>query len=228
MIYLYTLLTIVVFFLSVKLSKKLAISLLNPFLLTLLLLVAILVIFQIPYKEYQQGTSPLSHFLGLAIVALAIPLYEQFPQIRQRWKAISFILLLGTLVSMCSGMLLALLLGGTQDIVAALMPKSVTMPLALVITGEIGGEFALSAVGVMVAGLLGAVLGVPILKLARITNPQAIGMSLGIASHALGTARCMELNTKSASYSSLALVICGLLSSFIAPPIFHLAVKWLM
>ncbi|VEI45409.1 putative effector of murein hydrolase [Actinobacillus equuli] len=155
----------------------------------------------------------------MAIVALAIPLYEQFPQIRQRWKAISFILLLGTLVSMCSGMLLALLLGGTQDIVAALMPKSVTMPLALVITGEIGGEFALSAVGVMVAGLLGAVLGVQILKLARITNPQAIGMSLGIASHALGTARCMELNTKSASYSSLALVICGLLSSFIAPPI---------
>lgn len=180
MIYLYTLLTIVVFFLSVKLSKKLAISLLNPFLLTLLLLVAILVIFQIPYKDYQQGTSPLSHFLGLAIVALAIPLYEQFPQIRQRWKAISFILLLGTLVSMCSGMLLALLFGCTQDIVAALMPKSVTMPLALVITGEIGGEFALSAVGVMVAGLLGAVLGVPVLKLVRITNPQAIGMSLGI------------------------------------------------
>ncbi|WGE92105.1 LrgB family protein [Actinobacillus genomosp. 1] len=228
MIYLYSVLTVVAFFLSVKLSKKLAISLLNPFLLTLLLLVAILVIFQIPYKDYQQGTSPLSHFLGLAIVALAIPLYEQFPQIRQRWKAISFILLLGTLVSMCSGMVLALLLGGSQDIVAALMPKSVTMPLALVITDEIGGESALSAVGVMVAGLLGAVLGVPVLKLAHITNPQAIGISLGIASHALGTARCMEINAKSASYSSLALVICGLLSSFIAPPIFHFAVKWLM
>ncbi|WP_150538770.1 LrgB family protein [Actinobacillus vicugnae] len=228
MIYLYTVLTVVAFFLSVKLSKKLAISLLNPFLLTLLLLLAILIIFQIPYKEYQQGTSPLSHFLGLAIVALAIPLYEQFPQIRQRWKAISFILLLGTVVSMCSGMLLALLFGGTQEIVAALMPKSVTMPLALVITGEIGGEFALSAVGVMVAGLFGAVLGLPILKLAHVTNAQAIGMSLGIASHALGTARCMELNTKAASYSSLALVICGLLSSFIAPPIFHFAVKWFM
>ncbi|MCL7720509.1 LrgB family protein [Actinobacillus pleuropneumoniae] len=202
MIYLYSVLTVVAFFLSVKLSKKLAISLLNPFLLTLSLL--------------------------LAIVALAIPLYEQFPQIRRRWKAIGFILLLGTVVSICSGMLLALLFGGTKDIVAALMPKSVTMPLALVIAGEIGGEFALSAVGVMVAGLFGSILGVPILKLARITNPQAIGMSLGIASHALGTARCMEINAKSASYSSLALVICGLLSSFIAPLIFQLAVKWFM
>lgn len=78
----------------------------------------------------------------------------------------------------------------------------------------------------MVAGLFGALLGLPLLRLARITHPQAIGISLGIASHALGTARCMELNTKSGSYSSLALVICGLLSSFIAPPIFYFTIKW--
>lgn len=224
MIYAYSLLTLVVFFLSLKLSQKLRSTILNPFLIALTLLILILSSLDIPYQSYYQGNWLLNNLLGVSVVALALPFYEQLPQIRKKWREILWILLFSTLVTILTGLGFALLLGASEGILAAVLPKSVSMPMAIIITNEINGNVAFAAVGVMIAGLVGSILGFFILRLFQIRNVRAIGLAMGAASHALGTARCLEMSLKAGSYSSMALVACGVLSSFFAPLIFKLIV----
>lgn len=227
MIYLYSLLTIIIFVFGLKLSQKLKSSILNPFIISLILLVSIMVAAELPYQDYYQGNWLLNKLLGISVVALALPFYEQFANIRQQWKSILLIILFATLFSMLSGVLLALVLGGNQSILASILPKSVTTPIAIAIAGEIGGESAVSAVGVTIAGITGSAFGYAILKACRIHHPQAMGLSIGAVSHALGTGRAMEIDSKIGSYSSIALVLCGVISSLFAPLVFKFTLLFL-
>lgn len=225
--YLYSLLTIAVFTIGILLNKRLKSSILNPFILAFLLLVGVLLLGDIPFHDYYQGNAPLNQLLGVSVVALAVPFYEQLPQIRKQWKTILLIVLIATLFAMLSGIALGLLFGATKEIIAALLPKSVTTAIAVVITEELGGEPALASIGVIIAGLTGSVFGYVLLKRINVQRTEAIGLSIGAASHALGTARIMEHSIKAGSYSSVALVLCGILSSIIAPLVFKLVV-WLV
>lgn len=225
MIYLYTLLTIALFIVAWKLNKKLKSAILNPFILSLLLLIAVLLAFQIPFEHYYQGNLPLNQLLSVSVVALAVPFYEQLPQLLKHWRKITFIVVFATLLTMCSGALLALLFGASPEIIAAILPKSVTTAIAISIANEIGGSSAISAVAVMVAGLTGSAFGLAILQKVKVHNTRAIGLSIGAVSHALGTARAMAYSVKAGSYASVALVLCGVLSSLLAPWIFRLVLK---
>lgn len=224
MIYAYSLLTLIAFFIGLKLSQKLRSTILNPFLIALSLLMAVLTLFHIPYQDYFQGNFPLNNLLGVSVVALALPFYEQLPQIRKKWREILIIVVFSTLMTMLTGLGFALLLGANKEILAAVLPKSVSMPMAVIITHEINGNVALAAVGVMIAGLFGAVFGFLLLRWIKVSNIRAIGLSMGAASHALGTGRCLEHSLKAGSYSSIALVACGVLSSLFAPLLFQLVV----
>ena len=204
MVYLFSLLTISAFLLGQRISKKLRSNLLNPFLIALILIILVIEIGKVPYQSYYQGNFPLNNLLGVSVIALALPFYEQLPQIRKKWKPIAF--------------------GASKGIVAAILPKSVSTPIAIAIVEELGGKSAISAVGVLLAGLLGSVLGFSILHWLGVRNVRAIGLTMGSVSHALGTGRCMEYSVKTGSYSSIALVGCGVLSSILAPIVFKLAV----
>ena len=224
MVYLFSLLTISAFLLGQRISKKLRSNLLNPFLIALILIILVIEIGKVPYQSYYQGNFPLNNLLGVSVIALALPFYEQLPQIRKKWKPISAVVLFGTLISMLTGVALAIAFGASKGIVAAILPKSVSAPIAIAIVEELGGKSAISAVGVLLAGLLGSVLGFSILHWLGVRNVRAIGLTMGSVSHALGTGRCMEYSVKTGSYSSIALVGCGVLSSILAPIIFKLAV----
>ncbi|QLB18892.1 LrgB family protein [Mannheimia granulomatis] len=224
MIYLYSLLTMVAFWIGLKVSQKLRSTILNPFLIALVFLITILLFFKISYHDYYQGNFPLNNFLGVSVVALALPFYEQLPQIRKKWREILFILVFSTFVTLLTGIGFALLFGADQAILAAVLPKSVSMPMAVIINNEINGNVAIMAVGVMIAGLVGAIFGFLLLRFARVRNIRAIGLSMGAASHALGTGRCLEYSLKAGSYSSIALVACGVLSSILAPFIFKMVI----
>ena len=219
MVYLFSLLTISAFLLGQRISKKLRSNLLNPFLIALILIILVIEIGKVPYQSYYQGNFPLNNLLGVSVIALALPFYEQLPQIRKKWKPISAVVLFGTLISM-----LAIAFGASRGIVAAILPKSVSTPIAIAIVEELGGKSAISAVGVLLAGLLGSVLGFSILHWLGVRNVRAIGLTMGSVSHALGTGRCMEYSVKTGSYSSIALVGCGVLSSILASIVFKLAV----
>ncbi len=220
MIYLYSLLTIAAFWLALQINKRLKSVLLNTFILTVLILIAVVLVTKIPYDDYMAGNAPLNNLLGLSVVALALPLYEQLRQIAAHWKSILLITTSASVFSMLTGALLALALGATPEIVATVLPKSVTTPIAMAIAGNIGGVPAVAAVGVIVAGLQGSIFGYVLLKKIGIKQAEAIGLSVGSVSHALGTVSCMEADAKAGSYSSIALVLCGIISSILAPIIF--------
>ncbi|WP_273382755.1 CidB/LrgB family autolysis modulator [Actinobacillus porcinus] len=222
MIYLFSLLTIAAFFLALQINKRLRSMLLNTFVLTVLILVALLVVADIPYDTYMQGNAPLNNLLGVSVVALALPLYEQLRQIAARWQAILITTTVASLLAMASGALMAILLGANPDIVATVISKSVTTPIAMEISRHLGGVPAVAAVGVVLAGLQGSMFGYLVLKKLRVKNSEAMGLAIGSMSHALGTVTVMEVDQKAGSYSSISLVLCGIISSILAPFVFKL------
>ena len=213
LVYAYTLLTILAFVLAVKINQRWRSVVLNSFVLTVLMLVAVLLAFHLPYDTYMAGNAPLNNLLGVSIVALAVPLYEQLRQISRHWQIILITTVSASLLAMFSGAVLALLLGAKPDIVATILPKSITTPIAIP---------SVAAVGVVVAGLQGSIFGYLLLKKIGLKNQEAIGLSVGAVSHALGTVSCMENNAKAGSYSSISLVLCGIISSILAPFVFKL------
>lgn len=221
-IYLYTALTIFGFWLAFQISKRWKSMIFNTFILTVLILVAILLIGKIPYDDYMVGNTPINNLLGLSIVALALPLYEQLRQIAKQWKIILSIVVTASFFSMLSGAILALILGASPEMVATVLPKSITTPIAMEVSSHLGGIPAVTAVGVVVAGLQGSVFGYLVLKKIGIKHQEAIGLSVGSISHALGTVSCMDTNPKAGSYSSISLVLCGIISSILAPVVFKL------
>ena len=227
MIYAYSLLTIAAFWGALQINKRLQSVVFNSFILTVLILIGALLLAKIPYDNYMTGNAPLNNLLGLSVVALALPLYEQLRQIAAYWKIILLITTVASLLSMLTGAGLALLFGASPEIVATVLPKSVTTPIAMAISPNIGGVPAVAAVGVVVAGLQGSVFGYLVLKKLNLKYSEAIGLSVGAVSHALGTVSCMEIEAKAGSYSSIALVLCGIISSILAPLVFNL-IYWIV
>jgi len=213
-------LTLAVYFAARRLAARFKIPLLNPLLVAMVVIIPFLLFTGIPYDHYFKGSKILNDLLQPAVVALAYPLYEQLHQIRARWKSIITICFVGSVVAMTTGTTVALLMGATPEIAASVMPKSVTTPIAMAVSGSIGGIPAISAVCVIFVGILGAVLGHTLLNLMRIDTKAARGLSMGTASHALGTSRCAELDYQEGAFSSLALVICGIITSLLAPFLF--------
>ena len=227
MIYAYSLLTIAAFWGALQINKRLQSVVFNSFILTVLILIGALLLAKIPYDNYMKGNAPLNNLLGLSVVALALPLYEQLRQIAAYWKIILLITTVASLLSMLTGAGLALLFGASPEIVATVLPKSVTTPIAMAISQNIGGVPAVAAVGVVVAGLQGSVFGYLVLKKLNLKYSEAIGLCVSAVSHALGTVSCMEIEAKAGSYSSIALVLCGIISSILAPLVFNL-IYWIV
>ncbi|MBV4365444.1 CidB/LrgB family autolysis modulator [Erwinia phyllosphaerae] len=215
-------LTLLVFFGARRLAAKVKISLLNPLLISMAVIIPLLLLMQMPYARYFQGSAILNQLLQPAVVALALPLYEQMHQIRARWKSIIGVCFIGSMTAMISGTAIALWMGATPQIAATIMPKSVTTPIAMAVSATLGGIPAISAICVLIAGVLGAVFGHMLLNLLKIRSKASRGLAIGNASHALGTARCSELDYQEGAYSSLALVICGIITSLLAPLLYPL------
>lgn len=213
-------LTVLVFFAARKLAAKVKISLVNPLLVSMAVIIPLLLLLQMPYTRYFAGSAILNQLLQPAVVALALPLYEQMHQIRARWKSIIGVCFIGSITAMISGTAIALWMGATPEIAATLLPKSVTTPIAMAVSHTLGGIPAISAICVLIAGVLGAVFGHMLLNILKIYGKPSRGLAIGNASHALGTARCAELDYQEGAYSSLALVICGIITSLLAPFLF--------
>jgi predicted murein hydrolase (TIGR00659 family) len=213
-------LTIAVFFAARRLAAKYRMPLLNPLLTSMIAIIVFLLLTHISYVHYFAGSKVLNDLLKPAVVALAFPLYEQLHQIRARWKSIISICFVGSLTAMITGTVIALWMGATPEIAASILPKSVTTPIAMAVSQSINGIPAITAVCVIFVGILGAVFGHTILNALSITTKSARGLAIGTASHALGTARCAEMDFQEGAFSSLALVICGIITSLIAPFLF--------
>ncbi|KXI23528.1 hypothetical protein AS132_06790 [Photobacterium sanguinicancri] len=214
--------TLVVFYIARLISKRLQHPIVNPLLICLIIIIPLLMWLNVPYETYFEQNKWLNALLEPAVVALAFPLYEQLSQIRAKWKTIFTVCFIGSVLSMVTGAGIAFALGANVELVASILPKSVTTPIAMAVAEQIGGVPAIAAIMVIIAGLFGAVLGYPLFKLAGIKAPIAKGLTMGTVSHALGTAKAAEENYQEGAFSSLALVICGVMTSILAPVLFPL------
>lgn len=200
-----------------EIQKKYKKVFLNPLLIAIVLIIVFLLVTGISYETYQFGAKYLSYFLTPVTVCLAVPLYKQMETLKKNKAAILISIAIGCVVH--AGILIAItyVCKMDQQILLSVMSKSVTTAIALGVTGEIGGIQGITVIGVMVAGISGAVIGPSLLKWFHITEPVAQGLALGSASHAIGTSKAIELGEIQAAMSSLAIVVTGILTVFIVP-----------
>ncbi len=197
-------------------------ALLNPVLLTVAMVVTVLALTGTSYQTYFQGAQFIHFLLGPATVALAIPLYRQFDKVRRSAVAIAASLLSGSLTAMATAIGLGVMLHADKASIVSLAPKSVTAPVAMGIAEKLGGLPSLTAVFVIVTGILGAALGPILLDLMGIKDQAARGFAMGTASHGIGTARALQESEVSGAFSGLAMGLNALATAIILPLVWTL------
>lgn len=212
-------LTLLAFQLALWIARRSGLVFLQPVLVSAALIISVLVFAGISYQDYLAGVGILNLLLGPATVALAVPLYQNLARIRRLLGPILLTVLCGGVMATASTLWLGRLVGLDQPLLMTLAPKSVTSPIAMLVAGQAGGIPALAAVFVLLTGILGAVLGPPLLRLARVTHPAAVGMALGLTAHAVGTSRALEEGQEQGAYAALAMSLMGVGTAVLLPVI---------
>jgi len=190
---------------------------LNPVLLAVVMIVAVLLVTDTRYDSYFDGAQFVHFLLGPATVALAIPLYRQFERVRRSVLAVLVSILAGSTTAMLSAVGIGFLLDGSSDTLIALAPKSVTAPVAMGIAEQLGGLPSLTAVLVLITGVTGAVLGPYVLTLIGVKDWAARGLAMGTASHGIGTARALQVSEIAGAFSGLAMGLNALATAILLP-----------
>jgi len=194
----------------------------NPVLIAVLLLVGLLWATGTDYAKYFDGAQFVHFLLGPATVALAVPLYRNVERLKEAALPLGAALIIGSLTASLTAVGAAWLLGATRETLLSIAPKSVTTPVAMGVAEQIGGLPSLTAVLVILTGIIGATLGTWTLNALRIKDWRARGFAVGIASHGIGTARAFQLNEVAGAFASLALGLNGLATAILVPLLFRL------
>lgn len=189
----------------------------NPVAIAVALLVAVLAATGTEYKTYFEGAQFVHFLLGPATVALAIPLYQQLPKLRRNWFALLSSAIAGGAAAIASAMGVAWVLGASPATVLSLAPKGVTLPIAMGVAEKIGGLPSLTAVLVMITGLLGAGIARWVFNLLKIEDHSIRGFALGVTSHGIGTARAFQVSEEMGAFSGLAMGLSGVLTAILLP-----------
>lgn len=196
--------------------------LLNPVLLAVLIVVAVLLAAGTDYATYFDGAQFIHFLLGPATVALAIPLYRQFEKVKRSAVAILVSLLTGSLTAAASAVAVGWALDASPDALISLAPKSATAPVAMGVAEQLGGLPSLTAVLVILTGIVGAMLGPPLLNLLRVKDKAARGLAIGTASHGIGTARALQESEVAGAFSGLAMGLNALATALLLPILWRL------
>lgn len=193
-------------------KRKYKLAILNPLLITTIILIALLAFTHVKYESYNASAKYISYFLTPATVALAVPLYEQLKLLKENLKAVACGLIAGVLTSLVSILLLSMLFGLNHEQYVTLLPKSITTAIGMGVSEEMGGITAITVAVICVTGMIGDMTSEWLYKILKIRNPIAKGLALGTASHAMGTAKAMEMGEVEGAMGSLAIVTAGLLT----------------
>lgn len=215
-------LTVALYQLMVKVYKRFPQPILVPIATSTVLLIILLVMLRIPYETYMLGGRWIDELLGPAVVAFAYPLYQNRRKLKEHALSIIVSVFVGTIIGLLSGLLLSFVFQVDDALIRSLAPKSVTSPVAMDIAEIIGGAPSLAAVYVMFAGIGGAIIGPFVLKHARIHHPISMGVSLGAASHGIGTAKAYELGMIEGAISSISMTLSAVFASLLCPFIVQL------
>lgn len=188
----------------------------NPLLIAIALVIAILLIFHIPLEEFNKGGDFIAFFLIPATAALALSIYRQVWLLKRNFLPIIIGSAVGSLVSMGSVYGLCRLFRLDEVLTYSLIPKSVTTPIAMDVSLQLGGEPSITVAAVVVTGITGAILAPAFIRLFRVNNPIAAGVAIGTCSHALGTAKALEIGEVEGAMSGIAIGVSGILTVLFA------------
>ncbi len=211
-VYFGAMISLLAYWIGTLLKKKFKLAIFNPLLIAVVLTIGVLCLSGIKYDVYAKGASYISYLLTPATVSLAIPLYEQIQVLKKNILAILLGIGSGVLASLGTILLLARLFRMSHEGYVTLLPKSITTAIGMGVSEELGGYVSITVAVIVITGILGNVLAELVLRLFGITEPVAKGISLGTASHAIGTSKAMELGEIEGAMSSLSIVISGILT----------------
>ncbi|MDE6375095.1 MAG: LrgB family protein [Alistipes sp.] len=210
-------LTIGLFCLGGIIYRRTRSALLHPVLLTFVAVIVFLQATDIPYSRYREATQILDFALGMSVVALGYLLYEQAERLRRSFVPIVVATLVGCVAGVLSVVYTAKAFGAERMLLHSIAPKSVTVPIAVSISGPLGGNVAVTSVVVFCVGIFGSICGEWILRRCGVRDPEARGFALGAAAHGIGTARAIELGAVEGALSGLAMALMGLATALLTP-----------
>ena len=205
-------LSVLAFGIGVKLNEKLKTPVCNPLVIAIVLIVGVLLIFKIPYEDYNAGGKIINMFLAPATACLAVAIYTKIQILKQYWLPILVGCTAGSLASMGSVYGLCRLFGLDKSLTVSLLPKSVTTPIAVSISEPAGGVVPITVAAVIGTGILGGIF----IKLFKVSDPVAAGLAIGASSHAVGTSKAIEIGEVEGAMSGLAIGICGIVTVIVS------------
>lgn len=216
--------SLIAFEIGLFINKKTKLSVLNPLLIAIALIIIFLLVFNIDIEKYNEGGRFINMFLGPSTVVLAVPLYKQLNLLKENFVPIFIGILVGSFIGLFSVIGLSYILGLDSTVIKSLLPKSVTTPIGIEISNQLGGIVPITVLSIIISGIAGAVLGPTICRLFKIKDKVAIGVAIGTGSHALGTTKSLELGETEGAMSSLSIGVAGIITVFIAPLSYQIAV----
>lgn len=199
--------------------KKTRIAVFNPLLISQTLIIIFLLTFKISYEDYSKGGEMISFFLAPATVVLSVPLYKKLKLLKENAMPILIGITAGSLMGMISIAFMAKLFKLDKVINESLIPKSVTTPIGMEISRQLGGIPAVTVAAIVLTGIIGAIIGPAVLKFCKIKDKVAIGIAFGTASHAIGTTKAIEIGETEGAMSGLAIGLAGIVTVVLAPVI---------
>lgn len=198
---------------------------LSPLLITPLVLVIGLLSIDVPYETYHSGGKWLSAMLQPATIAFAVPLYKYYNVLKKHAVEILVSVLTGSVVAMCTSVILAEWMHLDNRLISSLVPRSVTTPIAMNVSQVIGGVPNITAVFVIITGLLGAMLGPLVVKMFRIEGEVARGVLFGTSCHGTGTSKAFELSSLTGTISSISMILAALFTLGVAPIVISVLIR---
>ncbi|MBB6448106.1 putative murein hydrolase (TIGR00659 family) [Geomicrobium halophilum] len=213
----FILLTVAFYICAQLIHRRFTYVLTIPVIPAMIMLVFTLTLSDISYESYMIGGKWIEFWLGPAVVALAVPLYRQWGMLKKYLLPLLLAVLTGTIIGVASGYVFMRMAGFRADLLYAMLPKSVTTPVAVDVANVLDGNPSLAALFVMIAGISGVLLTQLTWKLFRIHHPLSKGIGLGCAAHALGTAKAITDGELEGAASSVAMTLCAVILSLLTP-----------
>ncbi|MDG6243261.1 MAG: LrgB family protein [Methanolobus sp.] len=209
--------SLLTFYAGTLIYKKVNSPLLNPLVLSMLAIIFLLLGFHISFEDYNRGGQFISFFLGPATVILAVPLYKKISLLKENSIPILAGISIGSAAGISSIIIMCRFFGLDELVSISMVPKSVTTPIGIEISGQLGGMPSITVAAIVFTGIAGVLLGPMVCELFKIDDKVALGVAIGTSSHALGTTKAVELGETEGAMSGLAIGIAGLVTVFLAP-----------
>ena len=208
--------SILAFWIGVKMQERLKSVLCNPLLIAIVLIAGLLSVFKIPYESYNAGGAIINMFLAPATACLAVSIYSKIQILKENWLPIVVGCTVGSVTSMGSVYLLCRLFRLDKAMTASLIPKSITTPIAVEVSAAHGGIVPVTVIAVIFTGILGSIFAPLLIRIFQVKDPVAAGLSIGACSHAVGTSRAVQLGETQGAMSGLAIGICGIITVIVS------------